>query len=296
MFSQIFGKFLVEQNLITANELERFIQYQRIVKVKLGLIAVTEKFLSTEQADKINHRQATEDKKFGDIAVEQGYLTESQVERLLKLQGNPYLVFVQAMSEQGIMTLEEIENALELYQREHGFTSTDMEDLRSGDAERIVPLFVRSKSRIAQELAGVAIRTIIRLIDSEIAIDASYESDCYEFENIAVQDVEGDHQIILGMAGEGNNLLTIASTYAREEFEEMDLFAFDAICEFINCINGMYATALSAEGIQVDMLPPMYYQAGCVKADDKVLIVPVYIKNRKIRIVIAVDNEIDITI
>ncbi len=296
MFSRIFGKFLEEQSLISTDELEMLIKHQKNARVKLGLIAVTEKFISKEQADKINQRQAMEDKKFGDIAVEQGYLTESQVDRLLKLQANPYLVFVQAMSEQGIMTLDEIENAMELYQREHGFTSTDMEDLRSGDSDRIVPLFVRSKSKVAEELAGVAIRTIIRLIDSEIALDASYEADCYEFENIAVQNVEGDHRIILGLAGEGNNLLSIASTYAMEEFKEMDLFAFDAICEFINCINGMYASALSTEGIKVDMVPPMYYQGGCVKVDDKVLIVPVYIKNRKVRIVIAVDTNVDITI
>lgn len=58
-------------------------------EVKLGLIAVSEKLLTQEQADKINRKQALEDKRFGDIAVEMGYLTESQVSRLLQLQGNP---------------------------------------------------------------------------------------------------------------------------------------------------------------------------------------------------------------
>lgn len=294
MFSRIFGKFLEEQNLISAEELDILMKCQEDARVKLGLIAVSEKLLSKEQADKINRQQAKEDKLFGDIAVELGYLTESQVDRLLKLQGNPYLVLVQILSEHGIMTFEEIENAMELYQREHGFTSTDMEDLRSGDAKRIIPLFVRSKNRFAQELADVAIRTIIRLIDSQIVLDASYEVSRYEYENIAIQNVEGEHNISLGLAGEGTNLLTIAVTYAKEDFEEVDLFAFDAVCEFINCINGMYATALSADGILVDLLPPMYYQSGCVRADDRILIVPIYIKNHKVRIVIAVDTYIDI--
>ena len=98
--------------------------------------------------------------------------------------------------------------------------------------------------------------------------------------------------MMLGLAGEGNNLLTIADVFAKEEFASMDLYAFDAVCEFINCINGLYASALSSRGVMVDMVPPAYYRAGCLRAEDKLLIVPVYIKNRKVRIVIAADTPI----
>lgn len=294
MFSQIFGKFLVEQKLISAQQLETVMDEQKKVRVKLGLIAVSEKLLTQEQADKINRRQSLEDKRFGDIAVEMGFLTESQVSRLLKLQGNPYLAFVQAITESGIMSMEEVENAMDMYQRENGFTTTDMEDFRSGDVDRMIPLYVRSKNELSVGLVGVAIRTIIRLIDSEIAIESSYEADRYEFENLAIQEVEGDHTLMLGLAGEGNNLLTIAEPFSKEEFETMDLFAFDSVCEFINCINGLYASELSYQGVQVDMVPPMYYQSGCIKTDDKLLIVPIYVKNRKIRIVIAANADIKI--
>lgn len=294
MFSQIFGKFLVEQKLISSAQLEEVLCEQKKTRVKLGLIAVSEKLLTQEQADKINRKQALEDKRFGDIAVEMGFLTDSQVGRLLKLQGNPYLAFVQTITEMGVMTMDAVENALDLYQRENGFTTTDMEDFRSGDIDRMIPLYVRSNNQLAAGLVGVAIRTIIRLIDSEIAIEASYEANTYEFENMATQMVEGDHSIMLGLAGEGNNLLTIAEPFGKEEFETMDLFAFDSVCEFINCINGLYASELSLKGVQIDMEPPMYYNAGNIKADEKLLIVPVYIKNRKIRIVVATDANMKI--
>ena len=98
MFGHIFGRFLVEQKMISQETLEEVLDAQRKVRVKLGLIAVSEKLLTQEQADKINRKQALEDKRFGDIAVEMGYLTESQVSRLLQLQGNPYLTFIQAMT------------------------------------------------------------------------------------------------------------------------------------------------------------------------------------------------------
>lgn len=294
MFSQIFGRFLVEQKLISSEQLETALREQKKARVKLGLIAVSEKLLTQEQAEKVNRKQALEDKRFGDIAVEMGFLTDSQVERLLKLQGNPYLAFVQAITENDIMTLEEVEDAMDMYQRENGFTSTDMEDFRSGDVDRMIPLYVRGANEISVGLMGVAIRTIIRLIDNDIAIDASYEADSYEFENMAVQEVEGEHSIMLGLAGEGTNLLAVAEPFAKEEFGTMDLYAFDALCEFINCINGLYASELSHQGVSVDMIPPMYYQSGNIKVDNRLLIVPVYIQNRKIRIVVATDTNIKI--
>ncbi len=292
MFGHIFGRFLVEQKMLSQQKLDEVLDVQKRVQVKLGLIAVSEKLLSREQADKINDRQAFEDKRFGDIAVEMGYLTESQVRRLLQLQGNPYLTFIQAMTNLDIMSLEEIENALDLYRRENGLTNTDLEAFKSGDMDRMIPLYVRTEDPLLSGLVGVTVRTIARLIDSEMAIEPSYSSYSYEFENIAVQGVAGDHSMMLGLAGEGNNLLTIADVFAKEEFSSMDLYAFDAVCEFINCINGLYASALSSRGVMVDMVPPAYYRAGCLRAEDKLLIVPVYIKNRKVRIVIAADTPI----
>lgn len=296
MFSQIFGRYLVGKNLISAGKLDKALEYQQKVRVKMGLIAVSEKLLTEEEAEKINKRQAGEDKRFGDIAVEQGYLTENQVERLLKLQGNPYLVFVQSMTENGIMTLEEIEKAMELYRKETGFTASDIEDLKSGDADRIVPLFIRSDDERAQELAGVAIRTVIRLIDSRIAIGPSEEVENYEFKDIALQDVKGDYNITLGLSGEENSLLAIASAFAKEEFTKMDLYAFDSVCEFINCVNGLYASALSVEGVSVDMVPPMFYQQGRIKVDGKALVIPLYIKSSKIEVFIAMDTNLSVSV
>ena len=54
MFGHIFGRFLVEQKMISQETLEEVLDAQRKVRVKLGLIAVSEKLLTQEQADKIN--------------------------------------------------------------------------------------------------------------------------------------------------------------------------------------------------------------------------------------------------
>ena len=69
MFDQIFGNYLVKTGRITKEQLSDVIESESKVRVKLGLIAVAEKLMTTEQADEVNNLQAISDRRFGDIAV-----------------------------------------------------------------------------------------------------------------------------------------------------------------------------------------------------------------------------------
>lgn len=74
-------------------------------------------------------------------------------------------------------------------------------------------------------------------------------------DNFAMQAMEGDHYLISGFAGCSDSLLAIANPFAGEEFDAVDLDALDAVGEFTNCINGLFASELSKEGVDIDMLP-----------------------------------------
>ena len=168
MINQLFGNYLVKTGALTRDQLERAFETQKKVRVKLGLIAVTEKLMTLEQSEEVNKLQAVMDKRFGDIAVEKGYLTDDQVGRLLGLQGNQYLTFAQAVTDNGFMTLKEFENAFVEYQKALAFTATDMESLKSGDSDRIVPLFLPDDVEdLQKEHILIAVRTLLRLIDSD---------------------------------------------------------------------------------------------------------------------------------
>ena len=168
MINRLFGNYLVEAGKITQAQLDEVIETQKKVRVKLGLIAVAEKLMTPEQADEVNHLQAIMDKRYGDIAVEKGYLTDEQVGRLLGLQGNAYLTFIQALDDCKFMTPEEADAALAEYQKANSFTATDIDALKSGDADRIVPLFLPTECvGLQAELVQGAVRALIRLIDSD---------------------------------------------------------------------------------------------------------------------------------
>lgn len=294
MFDRIFGKYLVSKECITAQQLEQVLMDQKNAHVKLGVIAVSDKMMTKEQTDEINHLQSITDRRFGDLAVEKGYLSEEQVGRLLKKQGNICLHFIQSIIDAGFMTLEEIDEELENYQDDMGLTNSDMDDLVSGDIGRAVGVFLPSQDEMYGRLCGVAVRTLLRLIDSTAYVEKAYVIDKIEVDNLAMQKSDGNFKVYTGFAGKEKNLLSIAVPYAKEEFEHVDLDALDAIGEFINCIDGLFASELSNENVDIDMLPPSFYEKNVTIQGDYFCVLPIVIQNNKIELVVAIDSDITV--
>lgn len=291
MINHLFGDYLVAAGRLTAEQLEQVFETQKKVRVKLGLIAVAEKLMTTEQSEEVNRLQSVMDKRFGDIAVEKGYLTDEQVGRLLGLQGNPYLSFANAITENGVMTLDQFEQAFAEYQKSLEFTATDMEAIKSGDSDRIIPLFLPKVDGLQLEHVLMAFRTFIRLIDSDAYIGRGAVVSSVKTNGYALQSLDGDKKASLCFAGEGTSLLTIANPFAKEEFETVDLDALDAVAEFINCINGMYATKV-AHTISIDMLPPSYKDGVETVASADMLMLPIFVKGQQITLLSRYDGEI----
>lgn len=294
MFNRILGNYLVEKNRITKAQLAEVLEKQNSVRVKLGVIAVSEKLMTKEQADEVNHLQSVTDKRFGDIAVEKGYLTEEQVLRLLRKQGNACLYFIQALIDLEYMTLEDIDSEIDAYQVDNGLTQSDMDDLTSEDIDRIVNVFLPEPGELYGRLGGVAVRTLIRLIDAGACIGKGVLKSSISADNFALQKCEGDHSVYTGFAGKGDALLSIAEVFGQEEFGSVNLDALDAVGEFINCVNGLFASALSTEHVSVDMLPPEFYDRPVQIEGDYFCEIPVTVLGREVILITATDSELQI--
>ena len=53
MVANIVGNYLIENQLLTTEQLRDLVREQRKVRVKLGLIAVAEGLMTQEEADKV---------------------------------------------------------------------------------------------------------------------------------------------------------------------------------------------------------------------------------------------------
>ena len=90
MFSQFFGNFLLNQNLVTPAQLADGIQDVQKIHKKIGELAVRYGYLTEEQAEQIHIMQTTRDKRFGELVIECGYMNEAELEKLLALQHSDY--------------------------------------------------------------------------------------------------------------------------------------------------------------------------------------------------------------
>ncbi len=292
MFGLYFGHYLVDKNKISQSQLDNIMQQHQETRAKLGLIAVSEKILTKKQTDDINEIQKHVDSRFGDIAIEKGYLLQEEVTYLLNLQGNSYLRFLQLFTEQNILALSEIEALLEEYKNENQFTDLELDALKSGDIDRIIPIFVNVDTPFSGECISLAIRNLIRFIDNNIVLKKAYKVRNYLFTSLASQQLKGDHNIFVGFAGNDTALLQIANTFAKEQFNTLDEDAYDSVCEFINCINGLFASKLSYENIHFDITPPSYYTNQTLTTEGDIYIVPTLINGKQTDIVVVVNDPV----
>ena len=292
MVSSIVGNYLMEKGLLTGEQFRDILNEQQKVRVKLGLIAVAEGLMTQEEADRVNQLQAVMDRRFGDIAVEKGYLTEGQVNSLLKKQGNAYLAFAQAMENQQLMTIEQLEQILLDYRCENNFTASDMDALKSDDVDSILPLFLPVDSEAYYGIAGTAVRTLMRLVDTGLYLDKAYIMQKTEDENGALQKVEGEKGFVSALGGKGNALQFTASVFGQEEFASVDEDALDAIGELLNCINGLYVSECK-DGSSLELMPPSFKTGIQGFESRKMLVLPIHIKNDCVDLMIAIGDEIE---
>jgi hypothetical protein len=294
MFGLYFGYYLVEKKKISQSQFKDLIANLAKSRAKLGFIAITENLLTVKQAEEINEIQKRMDKRFGDVAIEKGYLLEEEVKHLLNMQGNAYLLFLQLLTEGGYLTMKDIKKAIEDFQKEYQLSDSELDSLKSGDIDQIIPIFADRDLPLFGELASLAIRNIIRFISRNIIVKKAYRINSFPFRALVSQKMEGNPGLFVGIAGKDAALLSIAKPFAKEEFETLDEDAFDSVCEFLNCTNGIYASKVSQEDIDLEMTPPVYYTDQCITSEDDLYIIPFLIDGEQANIIIAMNNRIGI--
>lgn len=276
MVEYILGNYLVETGKITKDQLGEVIAKQDSVRVKLGLIAVAEGMMTTRQAEEVNLLQAVKDMRFGDIAIEEGYLNEEQVEKLLKKQGNAYLMFIQNLVDMDLVAMEDMDWLLDDFKKANNYSNSDLEDIKSDDVDRILPLLLPDEAQQYCAAIGTIVRTIIRLVDRHAYIGRAAMVDVFPAEGIAVQKMEGTEGVVDGFAERNGALLKLCSIFGQEAFGRLDLDALDAAGELLNCANGMYVSELSRQGKFLELMPPEYTGVDNVS---EVCRIPIFIGN-----------------
>ncbi len=262
MIAQILGKYFVDKEFLTSGQLATVLKKQQGIKVRLGTIAVSEGLMTLAQADAVNMLQQSIDKPFGDLAVYKGFLTETQVKSLLKEQGNEYILFMQTLNDEGLMDLPAFESAVRQFQIDSGTTTTTLEAMKAGSIDAIIETYVGDNMSEYLEHVGTAVRLVVRIIDRDAYIGkARITNDLSGLPSAVFQRIstpKGD-KYCCALTDERQGLSAVASGFAKDQFENDELFIIDAAGEFLNCVNGLFCTTLSHKDPTYDIEPQQFY-------------------------------------
>lgn len=294
MFGNYFGNYLLNKGLITEQQYKVVLDEIKSSRLRLGLLAVVNGMMTEEQAEKVNNLQQMQDKRFGDIAVDEGFLTGEQVESLLKMQGDQYLLCIQALTDHHYLTLEEIQSQMKAYKKEQRFSALDMDAIKSGDLDKIVPVFTKEITipPVMKDYIALMARNIVRFIDTDLRLEQTERINQYTGPYMASQELEGEFNFFVGLTGEQEAVLSAASVFGKEEFQEIDADSLDSLCEFINCNNGLYASKLSEDDVELELLPPnMYTEKVKIQTDGPMYKIPMYISGKRLELVICLETR-----
>ena len=294
MFGIYFGKYLQDKGVITEAQQKEMLEEVKSSRLRMGLLAIVNGMMTEAQAEEVNQMQQMYDRRFGDLAVEKGYLTNEQVEALLKMQGDQYLLFVQALNDHGYLTLEEIQKELKAYKKDERLSALDMDAIKSSDLDKIVPVFTKECSipPVMKDYIALMARNVVRFIDTDLRLEQTERINSYQASFMASQELEGEFNFFVGISGEPEAVIEAASVFGREEFQTVDEDSLDAASEFINCNNGLYASKLSEEEIELELLPPMMYTTQMkIQTDGPMYKIPMYISGKKLELVICLEAK-----
>ena len=191
---------------------------------------------------------------------------------------------------------ETIDKKAEPHQNKE-YPSDKAEETLTGPDESgsFIPDFIQSDLKRYNRYVTLTVECISRFISNKIVLKKARRVQTYDFEYLACQELKGAHHIFLGLSGKEDCLLFLANRFAGKEFSAMSQSAYDGVCEFINSINGLFASELSNEKVIMDIMLPCHYTNKSISSNDRLCCLPVVIDGKGIEIVFSFDADLIIT-
>lgn len=278
MFTQFFGNYLLNQNLVSPEHLAEALRLQNQTRLKLGVLAINEGLLTAKQVELAHKEQQRADKRIGDVMVGMGLLTKKQVDSLLNIQPSGHLLLGQTLVDRGYMTTSQFEAALSAYKRENSITDEDFKNIDDGTVRRLVDHFYSFDSNGAIYLTSyvsLLFRNLVRFIGDDFTpMDA--RAFCGAVLKCIEQRISGGLSAITLVDADASTMIEFASRFAKESLTDDDEYTHACVSEFLNLNNGLFAVNVSNDtGLELKLEPQSYYDSLDIKSLSDACVIPV---------------------
>jgi hypothetical protein len=127
-----FGQFLLEQGLISQEQLNEAISFQRENNALLGSLALEKGLMTREQVLEVMEEQQLRSEKFGEIARRKKYLTDEQLRELLKIQGQNHVFLGEALTRRHYLSIRELNRQLNRFEQDMRQKEASIPELLQG--------------------------------------------------------------------------------------------------------------------------------------------------------------------
>lgn len=288
MLNRLFGDYLVKTNKIAQEQLDSILSVSPDIKAEIATVAVVKKVLTLSQIQALLEKAGGQASRIGDLAVEEGVMTDDRLEQVISFQTNSFMILVQNLIEKNFIQLQEVNQLIDAFQEEGKYDDSQLEALMLGDIEQIVNVFVPLKNKNLKQLTITLVQTFRRLIDKNVYLEKAYVANSLQVDRYAAQLVTGDMHFKLYISGAMNHLLAIANHFTGDQYTAVDQDALDNVCEFVNCVNGQFATNMSYEDVDIDMNAPECGMTGPYLNSGKLFVIPIHANGYSVRIIYEV--------
>lgn len=260
MFTQYFGNYLYESNIISMNQFKDALQQMKVKRARLGVLAIQAGDMTPAQVEETSSAQLHTDKKFGEIAIQKGYITQAQLEKLLASQGSPFAVFSQILIDSAYMTYSQLSEHLASYKTACGMSEESFSKFQKDEMtpviEKILPRYADpQREKIVRSYTELFFRNITRFISDNVLIGDTVTPEAVQGGWISCQRMYGTLTIISSYSSNDEAMRSIAGKFAKAPYADFDVLARDVAGEFLNCNNGIFIANALEYGVNLDLDP-----------------------------------------
>lgn len=288
MLNRLFGNYLVEKGKLTLEQLNILLPVKKEFKAGVEIIAVITKAMTPTAVQELLNSIDKEIEHFGETAVSQGMITDDKLDELLAYQSNNFMKFAQLLVDQGYVSYDTINHEMDEFQQKKELNDVQLSALIHDDLDQCISIFVPLKSPQLKELVKTLVQTMRRLIDRDVYLDKAYTAHSVQLDKYACQMIIGDMHIKFYISASNDGLLAIANHFTGDTYATVTEDALDSVGEFINCVNGLFATNMSYENISVDMNSPEYAIEGPFISNEMLYVIPMHANGYSLRAVFEV--------
>lgn len=292
MFAQFFGAYLLNNKMVSAEDLTKAMDEKKNTRMRLGVLAINAGLMTAEQVEKVNESQQSVDKRFGDLAVDMGFVTNEQVEQLLSQQPMDYLILGQTLVNNGVLTNSQFEKALADYKAAAEISDDNIAKNQSEQLSKLINEFYHfdtaENARLYSDYITLLLKNVIRFIGDDFTpLKASLIRN-FDAKYLVSQTVSGGYELSTYIAADKEEYLSFAKRFAKDQFDNVNEFIDETVGEFLNVNNGLFLVNESSKnGVELSMQPQVYVKNQTIDFNRPAFYIPVAFSFGEIAFIIS---------